>query len=456
MRTAVIIGGGIGGLATARALTRRGWRVRVFERAGAVEGLGAGLAMAPNALRALDTLGLGDAVRSRGAVGSAGIRTWRGRWLLPTDAEALRRRFGDTIVVLPRAELIDLLGGGPVAGLVHTSAEAELIDPGGPDRPARVRADGREWTADLVVAADGVRSRTRAHLFPPSAGHPVPVYSGSTTWRVIAKGVTVEEAGESWGPEGLVGLMPLAAGGTYFYAMAWLPAGTTFPLREGRGLPPSTESPRLQPPSGEHAELVRRFGHWHDPIPEVLADADPGAVLRNDVWHLPTRRPPSPIRGRFAPEWATAHPSPTTTLNGRPAAAALPAYRRLRRRSSSPPPAYHSGRVAVLGDAAHAMTPNLGQGACTAVEDAVTLAHAVGEGSADTDLPEALAAYTAARLPRAGGMVRRSAAVGRMSSLRHPLARALRDTGIRLVDRVAPSLFYGPVEDAFGWRPPTD
>ncbi|GAB2517709.1 FAD-dependent monooxygenase [Nocardiopsis aegyptia] len=409
MRTAVIIGGGIGGLAAARALTRRGWRVRVLERAEAVEGLGAGLAMAPNALRALDTLGLGDAVRSRGAVGSAGIRTWRGRWILPTDAEALRRRFGDTIVVLPRAELVDLLGGGPVAELVHTSAEAELIDPGGPVRPARVRADGRERTADLVVAADGVRSRTRARLFPPAAGHPGPIYSGSTTWRVIAPGVTVKEAGESWGPEGLVGLMPLAAGGTYFYAMARLLAGTpSRPVthhrpaapREGQGLPPSTD---------EHAELVRRFGHWHDPIPEVLADADPGAVLRNDVWHLP-----------------------------------------------DPPPAYHSGRVALLGDAAHAMTPNLGQGACMAVEDAVTLAHAVGAGPADTDLREALAAYTAARLPRAAGLVRRSAAVGRMSSLRHPMARALRDTGIRLLDRVAPSLFYGPLEDVFGWRPPAD
>ena len=171
---------------------------------------------------------------------------------MPTDADAMRERFGDTIVVLPRTELVDLLGGGPVAGLVRTSAEAELTDPGGPDRPARVRADGREWTADLVVAADGVRSRTRGHLLPD---HPGPIHSGSTTWRLIAKGVTVREAGESWGPEGLVGLMPLAAGGTYFYAMAWLPANTPVPpvthhrpgaLREGKGLPPSRRPP---PPS---------------------------------------------------------------------------------------------------------------------------------------------------------------------------------------------------------------
>jgi 2-polyprenyl-6-methoxyphenol hydroxylase-like FAD-dependent oxidoreductase len=403
MRTAVIIGAGIGGLAAAQALIRRGWRVRVLERARDLGGAGSGLAMAPNALRALDTFGLGDAVRSRGAIGSGGIRTWRGHWIMTTDEDAVRERFGDTIVVLPRAELIDILAGGPLTGLVSTAAEAVLTDPGGPGRPARVTADGHEWTADLVVAADGVRSRTRGRLFPD---HPGPVYSGFSSWRLIARGVTTEESGESWGPEGLVGIMPLASGGTYFYAMAELPADAPFP--------------------DEHAELVRRFGHWHDPVAAILADADPATVLRNDVWHLP-------------------NPSPTTTLNGR-----------LRRSSAHTLPAYHRGRVAVLGDAAHAMTPNLGQGACMAVEDAAVLAHAVGQGSADTDLPGALAAYTAARLPRASGVVRRSAAVGRMSALRHPLARGLRDTGIRLATRLAPARFYGPLEETFGWRPPAD
>jgi 2-polyprenyl-6-methoxyphenol hydroxylase-like FAD-dependent oxidoreductase len=421
MRTAVIIGAGIGGLAAAQALTRRGWRVRVLERARDLGGAGSGLAMAPNALRALDTFGLGDAVRSRGAIGSGGIRTWRGRWIMTTDEDAVRERFGDTIVVLPRAELIDILAGGPLTGLVSTAAEAVLTDPGGPGRPARVTAGGHEWTADLVVAADGVRSRTRGRLFPD---HPGPVYSGFSSWRLIAKGVTAEESGESWGPEGLVGIMPLASGGTYFYAMAELPADAPFP--------------------DEHAELVRRFGHWHDPVAAILADADPATVLRNDVWHLPNPSPTTTLNGRLRRN-STHNPSPTTTLNGR-----------LRRSSAHTPPAYHRGRVAVLGDAAHAMTPNLGQGACMAVEDAAVLAHAVGEGSADTDLPGALAAYTAARLPRASDVVRRSAAVGRMSALRHPLTRGARDTGIRLAARLAPALFYGPLEKTFGWRPPAD
>ncbi|MFD2349361.1 FAD-dependent monooxygenase [Nonomuraea ferruginea] len=81
----------------------------------------------------------------------------------------------------------------------------------------------------------------------------------------------------------------------------------------------------------ERAELVRRFGGWHEPIPELLRTADPAHVLRNDLYYL-----------------------------------------------REPLPAMHAGRVALVGDAAHAMTPHLGQGACQSIEDAVVLAHLAG------------------------------------------------------------------------------
>ncbi|MFI6576863.1 FAD-dependent monooxygenase [Nocardiopsis sp. NPDC050513] len=383
MARAVVIGGGIGGLATAQALQARGWAVDVLEERDLAP-VGAGLAVAPNALRALDTVGLGDAVRERAAIGTGGIRTWRGRWIMPTDVDEMRRRFGDTIAIVPRAELMEILSGGAVAPAIHTRTRAVLTDAGDRDRPARITADdGREWEADLVVAADGIRSHTRETLFP---GHPGPVHSGFTTWRLITEGVDASVSAESWGPDGSVGIMPLADGRVYLYAMSRVPAHT--------------------PAGDERAGLLRRFGRWHDPIPQVIDRADPGAVLRNDVWHMAT-----------------------------------------------PLPAHHRGRVAVVGDAAHAMTPNLGQGACQAIEDAVVLAHAVGKGDA---VPERLPAYTAARLPRTSAIVRRSAAVGRMSLVRNPLGRALRDNGTVLTLRLLPSLFFGPVEETLGWRPPTD
>jgi len=93
--TAIVIGGGIGGLAAAAALKRKGWRVRVLERAASLEPIGSALAIGPNALRALDLLGVGDPVRKRATVaGDAGLRLPGGAWLSKADAAAGIARYG--------------------------------------------------------------------------------------------------------------------------------------------------------------------------------------------------------------------------------------------------------------------------------------------------------------------------------------------------------------------------
>src|SRR5579863_7968716 len=96
----------------------------------------------------------------------------------------------------------------------------------------------------------------------------------------------------------------------------------------------------------ERAGLVTRFGGWHDPIPALLAGVAPGQVLGRDVAEL-----------------------------------------------AAPLPAFHRGRVALLGDAAHPMTPNLGQGACQALEDAAVLAR-LATGLDGPGVPGMLARYT--------------------------------------------------------------
>ncbi len=110
MRHAVVVGAGIGGLTAAAALRQQGWAVTVLERAASIEPVGAGLAMAPNALRALDVIGVGDPVRKLAAFqGSGGIRTKTGKWLSRTSAEAAEQRYGDPTVLLHRADLVGLL-----------------------------------------------------------------------------------------------------------------------------------------------------------------------------------------------------------------------------------------------------------------------------------------------------------------------------------------------------------
>ncbi|MFC8292392.1 FAD-dependent monooxygenase [Streptomyces sp. NPDC057242] len=387
---AVVVGAGVGGLTAAVALHRRGWRVTVLERAADLTPVGAGIGLAPNAQRALDVVGLGDRVRALSAwQGDGGMRTPGGRWLVRTDARAAAARFGGPLVLLHRATLVEILTSALPAGTVRTGTAAAVADPGDDHRPARVTArsdgGGTEWEADLVLAADGIHSAIRRALFPD---HPGPRYSGRTSWRMVVPAPGRPFAPhETWGAGRLWGTQPLKDGRVYAYAMATAPEGA-------------------RAPDDEKAELLRLFGDWHHPVPEVLAAVDPGRVLRHDVHHLIT-----------------------------------------------PLPAHHRGRVVLLGDAAHAMMPSLGQGGNQAVEDAVVLAHHVGAGDGFTP-SRALAAHTADRLPRTTAVVRKSARAGALTTLSARPAVALRSVLVGAASRLGPGFLLRGLDGIADWRPP--
>jgi 2-polyprenyl-6-methoxyphenol hydroxylase-like FAD-dependent oxidoreductase len=180
--------------------------------------------------------------------------------------------------------------------------------------------------------------------------------------------------------------MPLADGRVYCYASAAAPPG----VRAG----------------DEAAELERRFGRWHDPIPGLVGSAGPADVLHDDVYWL-----------------------------------------------AEPLPAYHRGRVAVLGDAAHAMTPHLGQGACQAIEDAVVLAAVAGPADAATGAPD-LTAYTTARMRRTRMVADGSYRASRLAQLTSRPAITLRNTAISLTGRLAPGLMIRQLARTARWTPP--
>jgi 2-polyprenyl-6-methoxyphenol hydroxylase-like FAD-dependent oxidoreductase len=389
----VVIGAGIGGLATAAGLSSAGWEVTVCERAASLEPAGAGLALGPNGLRALDVFGAGDALRALAVPQELGIRRSDGRWLIRSrTGQMIADRFGDPVILLPRAAVIDALTARVPDRLLSLATEVVSVEPGEQtggrgETAARVVTTAGELEADLVVAADGIGSATRAALFPE---HPGVRYAGFTTWRLLTGPVAGRvPMAESWGRGTVFGVMPLADGRVYCYAAA--------PANPGA----HTDE------DDELAELVRLFGTWHEPIPTLLAGARPRAVLRHDVAEL-----------------------------------------------AAPLPSFHRGRVALLGDAAHPMTPNLGQGACQALEDAAVIS-VLADGTAPDAVTEMLARYTADRQPRTTDVVRWSRRAATMTTWSAPPAVAFRNTLLRLTGKLAPEAPLRGLAAIYGWRPPS-
>jgi 2-polyprenyl-6-methoxyphenol hydroxylase-like FAD-dependent oxidoreductase len=388
-RNAIVVGGGIGGLAAARALLLSGWEVTVLEQAPGFEAVGAGLALEPNGVRALDWLGLGDELRARGmAQGAAGLRTASGRWLLRTRFEELERRFGLPTFALHRADLHQMLTASLEGARLRTGHEVQSVTWDADQATVTYQTTGGsgEESADLVVAADGVHSRLRSELF---SDHPGVSYAGYITWRGVvpasaAGGIEAEAfVTETWGRGKRFGVVPLADGQVYWFAGASLPEGTHV--------------------DDTVADVAARHRGWHAPIPQLLDLTPPQSLLRHDIYHLDV---------------------PLTH--------------------------YVQGRVALLGDAAHAMTPDLGQGACQALEDAVTLATAL-DGADHGEIPAGLLTYDEARRPRTQGLVRASAQAGRVAQWHHPVLAGLRNLAVWLAPT---SLFFRVSAGTLGWTPP--
>jgi 2-polyprenyl-6-methoxyphenol hydroxylase-like FAD-dependent oxidoreductase len=189
--------------------------------------------------------------------------------------------------------------------------------------------------------------------------------------------------------------------------------GTVFgvlPLRGGRVYCYAAAPAAPGGGDGEQvAELKTMFGRWHADIPSLLATVSPAGVLRLDVSVL-----------------------------------------------ARPLPSFHVGRVAFLGDAAHPMTPNLGQGACQALEDAVVLSRLLTGAANDTGaaVSAALRQYSAVRMPRTQMIVRRSRQAGMMATWTSPTAVALRNTLVATIGKIAPGAAMAGVNSVFGWEPP--
>ncbi|MEV6148929.1 FAD-dependent monooxygenase [Nonomuraea sp. NPDC052129] len=326
---AIVIGAGICGRAAALALRRIGWQATVLERATALGEVGAGLSLAPHAMRALEVLGVGEQARAAGVPSMAThhLRQPSGRYLVRAPAAG-----GPPLRAFRRAALHRLLLDAMPEGWVRTGVEVTGIDETGP----HVNVAG--MSANVVIAADGIHSTTRRQLWPQA---PPPRFLRYTGWLGLAE--LAHRVGPG-GPAGFEGSMTMGDGG-YFLI---------HPISERHvywAFGTTADRPGLRY-DDELSEARRRLTGWHDPIPDLLEATDPAVVRRVDIHGL------------------------------------------------APLPSFVSGRVALLGDAAHAMSPDRGQGAGQALEDAVVLA-ALLKDAADSDgIPAALARATTASVGR--------------------------------------------------------
>ncbi|RAK66000.1 FAD-dependent monooxygenase [Hymenobacter edaphi] len=360
----LIIGAGIGGLATALALRQLGHQVRVYEAAVELREIGAGVVLGANAMRALDRLGVHAAVRAAGyPVTSIGLLDERGRVLNDVDTRAFTAPLGYDNLAIHRADLQRLLLQQLPAGVLHLGKALTRFE----EHAAGVTAyfaDGTAASAPYLLAADGIRSGVRRQLLPAAR----PRYAGYTCWRGIteaaALGLPPGRSTESWGRAGRFGVVPLANGQVYWFAC----------VSSALAQNPAYRAWRLP-------ELRRHFAGFHGPIPELLALTTDEQVIWGDIVDL------------------------------------------------APLPRFDFGRVLLLGDAAHATTPNMGQGAGQAVEDAAMLARCLQEHPADG--AAAFRQFDERRRPRTTRIVRQSWQLGRVAQLRHPLLVGLRNAVMR-------------------------
>lgn len=380
---ALIIGGGIGGLAAAVALRKVGVAAAVFEKAPQIAEIGAGVSLWSNAVIALRRLGLEAQALAAGSIFDyVATVSPDGHELPGFDVAAIGAKAGAPSICIRRAALQRLLLDAAMAAgaTVQTGRECIGFAAEGAGCIARF-ADGSEAEGDVLIGADGVHSAVRAALF----GEEKLRFANALAWRGIAHGVA----------DRLPPRRPLVVTGRGTHAGFFDCGSGDIYWFLTRNIAPGSHPGE----AGNKAEILALTAGWRGPAQWCFAATNEDAILRNDIYDRPGRS------------------------------------------------VWGAGRVTLLGDAAHAMTPNFGQGACQALEDAVVLADALRRpGSADAALRD----YEARRQQRANFVVAQSRRFGAILQLANPIAVWLRDrlTATGIARRQSDALFAHLLCDA--------
>lgn len=383
MSKAIIIGAGIGGLCSALSLRQQGWEVTVFDKSIELKETGAGIVLAANAMRALEQLGVADQVRAVGSkIGAAEIRTWTGKLLVQLPAHKQAKIYGTYSYLIHRAELQLILRRAVEA---HNSIQLQKQFVDYKETNGRVEAifaDGSTEDTDVLIGADGVYSAVRDRLFGQSAFRP----SGYMAYR----GVCAFED-ESYPHEVGGGFEALGPGKRFGYSN--LGNGRVFWFAA------INVARNAIPPISERKAIVKKhFRGWYGPIEEVIEATEAEQILVHNILDR------SPLK-----QW---------TL----------------------------GRVTLLGDAAHPMLPNLGQGGAQAMEDAIVLSRCLKKNQ---DVRTALLEYEKERLARTAQIVNMSRNMGRVMQFENPVLILIRN---QVLSRISEEFYIKRFDPIVGYR----
>ena len=382
----IVVGGGIGGLAAAVALSQQGVHVTVLEQAAQLGEIGAGVQLGPNAFAALDALGVGETARKRA------VFTER---LIMMDAvdgsevgsfpvgQAFRDRFQNPYAVIHRADIhTSMLEATQGSNLIQVETSTKVVSVSQDDQGvSAVDQNGRIFKADALVAADGVRSVIREKLF-----NDPPRISGHVVYRAV---VPVTEM-----PLDLQINAPVVWAGPDCHLVH-------YPLRDGQ---------QYNLVVTFHSRDKEEWGVTDGSKEEVLSYFDGICPRARQMLHLP----------KTWRRWATADRNPLEK--------------------------WGDGRVTMLGDAAHGMLQYMAQGACMAIEDAVTLGQAMKH--CQGDVLKTFQLYEKSRIPRTARVVLSAREMGRLYHAKG-VERLVRN---QLWEGRTPERFYDALEWLYGWR----